>query len=48
MADRQTLTAELPARVGGRLGPEPRRFILARFHPGRMTVVRPVGKALYI
>jgi len=42
MPDRQTVTAELPARVSGHLGPEPRRFILAQFHQGRMTVVRLV------
>jgi Transposase IS66 family len=36
----QTLTAALPAGVDGHFGPELRRFILAQYHQGQVTVGR--------
>src|SRR5882724_13717818 len=40
--DGKTLTAPLPAGVDGHFGPELRRFVLAQYHQGQMTVPRLV------
>ena len=41
-ADGRTMTAPLPAGTGGHFGPELRRFVLAQYHQGQMTVPRLV------
>ena len=42
MPDGRTMTASLPAGVNGHFGPELRRFVLAQYHQGQMTVPRLV------
>jgi hypothetical protein len=37
-----TVTAPLPAAIAGHFGPELRRFVLAQYHQGQMTVPRLV------
>jgi hypothetical protein len=34
------VTAPLPAGIDGHFGPELRRFVLAQYHQGQMTVPR--------
>jgi hypothetical protein len=36
------VTASLPAGIDGHFGPELRRFVLALYHQGQMTVLRLV------
>ncbi|MCY7370565.1 MAG: transposase [Polaromonas sp.] len=38
----QSITAPLPASVAGHFGPELRRFVLAQYHQGQVTVARLV------
>ena len=38
----QSITAPLPAGVAGHFGPELRRFVLAQYHQGQVTVARLV------
>jgi hypothetical protein len=38
----KVVTASLPARIDGHFGPELRRFVLALYHQGQMTVSRLV------
>jgi len=40
--DGDTVTAPLPAGIDGHFGPELRRFVLAQYHQGQMTVPRLV------
>jgi len=40
--DGSIVTAPLPAGIGGHFGPELRRFVLAQYHQGQMTVPRLV------
>jgi hypothetical protein len=40
MPDGSTLTAPLPAGISGHFGPELRRFVLAQYHQGQVTVSR--------
>ena len=40
--DGKTMTAPLPAGIHGHFGPELRRFVLAQYHQGQMTVPRLV------
>jgi hypothetical protein len=42
MPDGTTVTAPLPAGIDGHFGPELRRFVLAQYHQGQMTVPRLV------
>jgi hypothetical protein len=39
-ADGETTTAALPAGINGHFGPELRRFVLAQYHQGQVTVPR--------
>ncbi len=41
-SDGRTMTAALPAGIDGHFGPELRRFVLAQYHQGQMTVLRLV------
>ena len=41
--DGRTVTAPLPAGVDGHFGPELRRFVLAQYHQGQVTVARLAG-----
>src|SRR5262249_30148539 len=41
-ADGKVATASLPAGIDGHFGPQLRRFVLALYHPGQMTVPRLV------
>ena len=38
--DGTTITAPLPAGINGHFGPELRRFVLAQYHPGQVTMPR--------
>ena len=38
--DGRTVVAALPAGTVGHFGPELRRFVLAQYHPGQVTVPR--------
>ena len=38
--DGKVITAPLPAGVSGHFGPELRRFVLAQYHQGQVTVPR--------
>ncbi len=38
----QTVVAPLPEGIGGHFGPELRRFVLAQYHQGQVTVARLV------
>ena len=40
--DGRMVTAPLPAGIDGHFGPELRRFVLALYHQGQMTVPRLV------
>ena len=40
--DGKTVTAPLPAGIDGHFGPELRRFVLAQYHQGQVTVARLV------
>jgi hypothetical protein len=40
--DGRTVIAPLPAGVTGHFGPEPRRFVLAQYHQGQVTLPRLV------
>jgi hypothetical protein len=40
--DGDVMTAPLPAGINGHFGPELRRFVLAQYHQGQMTVPRLV------
>ena len=42
--DGQTVTAPLPAEVRGHFGPSLRRFVLAQYHQGQVTVPRLVAQ----
>jgi Transposase IS66 family len=42
--DGQTVTAPMPAEVVGHFGPALRRFVLAQYHQGQMTVPRLVAQ----
>ena len=42
--DGQTLTAPLPAGMVGHFGPDLRRFVLAQYHQGQVTVARLVAQ----
>src|SRR3982750_4153893 len=42
--DGRTVTAPMPAGVVGHLGPELRRFVLAQYHQGQVTVPRLVAQ----
>ena len=42
--DGTMLTAPLPAGITGHFGPQLRRFILAQYHQGQLTVPRLVGR----
>lgn len=42
--DGQTVIAPLPAGVSGHFGPELRRFVLAQYHQGQVTVPRLVAQ----
>src|SRR3954447_21729859 len=42
--DGRTVTAPLPAGVVGHFGPELRRFVLAQYHQGQVTVPRLVAQ----
>jgi hypothetical protein len=42
--DGQTVTAPLPAEVRGHFGPGLRRFVLAQYHQGQVTVPRMVAQ----
>src|SRR5216683_1268010 len=39
-ADGETTTAALPAGINGHFGPELRRFVLAQYHQGQVTMPR--------
>ncbi len=41
--DGRTVVAPLPAGIAGHFGPELRRFVLAQYHRGQVTVPRLVG-----
>ena len=41
--DGDTMTAPLPAGISGHFGPELRRFVLAQYHQGQVTVPRLVA-----
>ena len=41
--DGRTVVAALPAGTVGHFGPELRRFVLAQYHPGQVTVPRIVA-----
>ena len=41
--DGRTVVAPLPAGIAGHFGPELRRFVLAQYHRGQMTIPRLVG-----
>src|SRR5262249_56282451 len=40
--DGEVMTAPVPAGIAGHFGPELRRFVLAQYHQGQMTVPRLV------
>ncbi len=42
-ADGRMVVAPLPAGIAGHFGPELRRFVLAQYHRGQVTVARLVG-----
>src|SRR5215212_9913115 len=42
--DGQTVVAPMPAGIVGHFGPEPRRFVLAQYHQGQVTVPRLVAQ----
>src|SRR3954449_4909712 len=42
--DGRTVTAPMPAGVTGHFGPELRRFVLAQYHQGQVTVPRLVAQ----
>jgi hypothetical protein len=42
--DGQTVTAPMPAGIGGHFGPELRRFVLVLYHQGQVTVPRLVAQ----
>src|SRR3954468_13598781 len=42
--DGRTVTAPMPAGITGHFGPELRRFVLAQYHQGRVTVPRLVAQ----
>ena len=42
--DRQTVLAPLPPGINGHFGPELRRFVLAQYHQGQVTVPRLVAQ----
>src|SRR3954463_5261906 len=42
--DGRTVTAPMPAGIVGHFGPELRRFVLARYHQGQVTVPRLVAQ----
>ena len=42
--DGRTVVAALPAGTVGHFGPELRRFVLAQYHPGQVTVPRIVAQ----
>jgi len=42
--DGQTITAPMPAGIGGHFGPELRRFVLCQYHQGQVTVPRLVAQ----
>jgi hypothetical protein len=42
--DGQRITAALPAGISGHFGPELRRFVLAQYHQGQVTVARLVAQ----
>src|SRR3954471_24724206 len=42
--DGQTVTAPMPAGITGHFGPELRRFVLAQYHQGQVTVPRLVAQ----
>src|SRR3954452_16030516 len=42
--DGRTVTAPMPAGIAGHFGPELRRFVLAQYHQGRVTVPRLVAQ----
>jgi hypothetical protein len=42
-ADGKTIMAPLPEGIDGHFGPELRRFVLAQYHQGQVTVARLVG-----
>ena len=44
MADGTTVVAPLPAGMVGHFGPELRRFVLAQYHRGQVTVLRLVAQ----
>jgi hypothetical protein len=41
--DRRTVVAPLPPGIDGHFGPELRRFVLAQYHQGQVTVPRLVA-----
>src|SRR3982751_119508 len=42
--DGRTVLAPMPARINGHFGPELRRFVLAQYHQGQVTVPRLVAQ----
>jgi hypothetical protein len=42
--DGRTVVAPMPAGITGHFGPELRRFVLAQYHQGQVTVPRPVAQ----
>ena len=42
--DGRTVVAPMPAGIAGHFGPELRRFVLAQYHQGQVTVPRLVAQ----